>query len=211
MAKRKAVSSSSESESSSSSSDSSSSSSSSSSDSSVDIPKKAKVSAPSELGIGHWVENEFVVELEPAGKQEVAKMKIRKFNGKVSVDIRKHYDNGTKPTPKGVSLKPELFEKLTSWKKIISECCDLVQGKIQSIKDKPTFLSTTAEKDDINAYLDLDQYTKVRVYLFKKMLLIDIRSYYNGGPTKKGISVSHDVFERIVNVREWREAVKKLA
>ncbi len=160
---------------------------------------------------GKWMDNEFVVELEPSEKKEVAKLKVRKFNDKVSVDIRKYYDNGSKPTPKGVSLKPELFEKLCAWGDIVSECCDLVEGKTTCLKEKHSFVSTTTENNEINAYLELDAYHKVRVYMFKKLLLVDIRNYYSGGPTKKGISVSPEVFSKIVNLANWKDAVKKLS
>jgi hypothetical protein len=152
-----------------------------------------------------------VVELEKAEKKEQAKLKVRKFNGKVSVDIRKYYDNGSKPTPKGVSLKPELFEKLCAWKEIVDEGCDLVQGKISALKDQHMFVSITREGTDTNVYFELDAYHKVRVYVFKKMLLVDIRNYYNGGPTKKGISVSHEVFKSMVALSGWKEAVTKLS
>lgn len=149
--------------------------------------------------------------MEESDKKEVAKLKVRKFNNNVSVDIRKYYDNGSKPTPKGVSLKPDLFGKLCNWKNIISECCDLVEGKIAALKERHTFVSLTTDDKETVAYIELDAYHKVKVYLFKKMLLVDIRSYYSGGPTKKGISVSPETFEKIVNVSEWKDAVKKLS
>ena len=55
--------------------------------------------------------DEITIKLE--GKKKVS---IRKFKGQIYVDIREYYekDGEEKPSKKGISMKPELWEKLKS-------------------------------------------------------------------------------------------------
>ena len=157
-----------------------------------------------------WVDGDFVMDLE-SGKKEVAKIKVRKYQGNIYVDIRKYYDEGTKPTQKGISLKPDLFEKLCNWKELIDDAKSLVEGKSTGLTSRyAQFASITRDGTDVTVSADLDKGHVVKVYKFKNMLLIDIRNYYNGGPTKKGISLSPEVFDTIINWTEWKQAVVKL-
>ena len=162
--------------------------------------------------IGEWNEdNEFIVDLEK-DKKEVAKIKVRKFNDNVYIDLRKYYDNGSKPTLKGVSLKPELFTKLVSLKPIISEAVELVEMKRDSMS--PQYMQqASVMRDDkgVTVSIELDRGHMVKVSMFKKMMLVDIRNYYNGGPTKKGISVDPALFTKVVNWGEWKAAVDRLS
>ncbi len=50
------------------------------------------------------------------GLDSKKRVSIRKFKGQIYVDIREYYekDGDKKPTKKGISLKPELWEKLKS-------------------------------------------------------------------------------------------------
>lgn len=205
----------------SSSSDSSSSSSSSSSNSSSSSSSSSKSGRSSSEGSvkkvktdpiakGVWVEGDFVFDLEK-DKKEVSKIKVHKFKDNLYIDIRKYYDNGTKPTAKGISLKPELFEKLKNLSPVIYEAVELIEKKRDSLS--PHFQQkATVMRDDkeITVSLELDKYNIVRVSKFKKLMLIDIRNFYNGGPTKKGISLAPEIFRKIADWSEWKEALVKL-
>lgn len=151
-----------------------------------------------------------MVDLEK-DKSEVAKLKVRKYNGSVFVDIRKYYDNGTKPTPKGVSLRPELFGKLVSMGPLLEEAVGLVEKTLSSFSPQNTGrASITRDGGDVKVSAELDKNYQIGVSRFKNMTLIDIRNYYNGGPTKKGISLKPDLFRAIAEWDEWKEAVSKL-
>jgi hypothetical protein len=149
--------------------------------------------------------------LEPNDKKEVAKLKVRKFQNNVYIDIRKYYDEGSKPTQKGISLKPELFETLRGWAELIRESLDLVKGKIPSLTvPQASLVSIMRDGNQTTVTAQLDRGHVVKVYEFKKILLIDIRNYYNGGPTKKGISISPEMFEKLVSWNNWKTIVDKL-
>jgi hypothetical protein len=144
-------------------------------------------------------------------KKEVAKVKVRQFKNNLYVDIRKFYDNGTKPTAKGISLKPELFEKLVNLSPVIYESIQLIEKERNSISAEYQHQATIMKDgDETTVSMELDKYNVVRVSKFKKMMLIDIRNFYNGGPTKKGISLQPDLYKKIANWSEWKDALKKL-
>ena len=159
---------------------------------------------------GEWIENEFVVALEE-GKKEVAKVKVRKFQGNIYIDVRKYYENGTKPTTKGVSFKPDLFSKFQNWAPLVRESVDLVEGKIDSLTNQfASAASITRDGSEVSVSAELDKYHMLKVYKFKRMTLVDIRNYYNGGPTKKGIALSPEIVHVLLNWKEWRDAMQKL-
>jgi hypothetical protein len=163
------------------------------------------------LPVGTWTDGEYVVPLEPNDKKEVAKLKVKKFQGNIYIDIRKYYDEGTKPTQKGISMKPDLFEKLRGWSGLVRESMDLVTGKISSLTvPQASLASIMRDGSETSVTAELDKGHVLKVYQFKKMLLIDIRNYYNGGPTKKGISISPELFEKIVGWNDWKTVVDKL-
>jgi len=166
--------------------------------------------APATAITGEWIDGEYVIALE-SGKKEIAKLKIRKFQGNCYIDIRKYYDEGTKPTQKGISMKPDIFEKLHAWEPLIRESMDLVNGKISSLTTtQASVASIMRDGSETTVTAELDRGHVVKIYCFKKMLLIDIRNYYNGGPTKKGISIGPDLFEKIIAWKDWKGVVEKL-
>ena len=145
-------------------------------------------------------------------KSEVARLKIRKFNGNVYVDIRKYYDNGTKPTQKGISLRPDMFEKLANMKDLVEQSIELVDKRITSLSPQNAARATVMrDGDDVKVSIELDRGHQIGVSKFKSMMLIDVRNYYNGAPTKKGISLKPELFRMIANLEDWKEAVRKLA
>ncbi len=145
-------------------------------------------------------------------KSEVAKLKVKKFNGNVYIDIRKYYDNGTKPTTKGVSLRPDLFQKLVNMKDVIDESIELIEKTRTSLSPQNAARATVMrDGDQVKVSMELDKSHQVGISKFKAMVLIDVRNFYNGGPTKKGISMKPDVFNTVVNFDGWKEAVAKLA
>jgi hypothetical protein len=158
-----------------------------------------------------WIEGDFVMPLEE-GKSEIAKVKVRKYNGSVYVDVRKYYDNGSKPTPKGVSLRPDLFSKLVGMKELVEESVDLVEGKIKSLSTQNALRASVMREDgSVKVSIELDRGHQIGVSKFKNMILVDVRSFYNGAPTKKGISLKPEQFRTLVDWSEWKEAVAKLA
>lgn len=159
---------------------------------------------------GRWEGEEFVMDLEK-DKKEVAKLKVRKFNGNVYVDVRKYYDDGTKPTTKGISLRPDLFEKLLTLRPVIEESVELVEKRREALSPQHALkASTMRENDEVSVSIELDRGHQVRVSKFKQMTLVDIRSFYNGGPTKKGISLAPEIIEKVFTCPEWKAAVAKL-
>ena len=144
-------------------------------------------------------------------KKEVAKIKVKNFNGQVYVDIRKYYDEGTKPTTKGISLKPEIFEKMINYKDLVSEAIELVEKKRDSLSPRYEQVASIIRDDKkVSVSIELDRGHMMKVYKFKQMLLVDVRNFYNGGPTKKGISIQPDIFEKISHWGEWKQAADKL-
>ena len=160
-----------------------------------------------------WIDGEFVLKLQPGAKADQAKVKVRQFQGKVYVDIRKYYDNGTKPTPKGVSLKPELFQKLVELGELISDAQNVVQGRQTSLDNRFVTAQATVVRDGNEVYItaELDAYHVVKIYKFKNMILIDVRNLYKGAPTKKGISLPPDAFAKMVGWEGWKAAVQQLS
>jgi hypothetical protein len=144
-------------------------------------------------------------------KKEVAKIKVKKFNGQIYVDIRKYYDEGTKPTTKGISLKPELFEKMINFKDLVTEAIELVEKKRDTLSPRYAQAASIIRDDkEVSVSIELDRGHMMKVYKFKQMLLVDVRNFYNGGPTKKGISIQPDIFEKIAHWGEWEQAADKL-
>ena len=144
-------------------------------------------------------------------KKEVTKLKVRKFQGNVYIDVRKYYDNGSKPTLKGMSFKPDLFTKFQTWAPLIRESVDLVEGRVSSLAN-PFSASATIARDgsDITVTAELDKYHMLKIYKFKHMTLIDVRNYYNGGPTKKGIALSPEIVEILLEWKGWKDVMQKL-
>lgn len=71
-------------------------------------PKKIESESEGSIIVGN---DEISIKLD--NKKKVS---IRKFKGETYIDIREYYekDGEKKPTKKGISLKPELWEKLKS-------------------------------------------------------------------------------------------------
>jgi hypothetical protein len=156
------------------------------------------------------VDNEFVAPLEK-GKSEITKIKVKKFSGNIYVDIRKFYDEGSKPTPKGISLRPELFEKLIFLRPVIEQSVDLVEKTRDSLAPEHAGrASVMRDGSEVKVSIELDKSIQIGVSRFKNMTLIDVRSFYNGAPTKKGVSLKPDMFRAVVEWDQWKEAVAKL-
>jgi hypothetical protein len=144
-------------------------------------------------------------------KKEVTKVKVRKYQGNVYIDVRKYYDNGSKPTMKGVSFKPDLFTKFQNLGPLIKNSIALVEGRIDSLEgNAAAAASITRDGSETIVSAELDKYHMIKVSKFKHMTLVDIRNYYNGGPTKKGISMSPEIVESLLNWTEWKSAMQKL-
>jgi hypothetical protein len=172
-------------------------------------PNSSKLEQEEE-SLGRWIDGEYVVDLE-TDKSEVAKLKVRVFKGKVYIDIRKYYDNGTKPTPKGVSLSTELFEKLIGSKEVIEEGIDLVEKRIGFLSERTASrASVMRENNEVKVSIELDKSHQVTVSKFKNMTLVDIRSFFNGSPTKKGICLKPEVVRTVTSWKEWKNAVSQL-
>ncbi len=144
-------------------------------------------------------------------KKEVTKVKVRKYEGNVYVDVRKYYDNGSKPTMKGMSFKPDLFTKFQTWAPLIRESVKLVEGRVSALEN-PFAASATIARDgsEITVSAELDKYHMLKIYKFKHMTLVDVRNYFRGGPTKKGISLSPEIVETLLEWKEWKDAMQKL-
>lgn len=163
--------------------------------------KVRKVSNPD----GEWVKGEFVLELSDS-----TKLTLRKFKGQNYVDIRKFLND--KPTFKGISLKPELLETVLNFKPKIVSALKLV-GKVSSKDPLPAEIQS--EKIHVNAegeiVFEISEYVKLKVYTFKGRLLVDIRNFFKGNPTKKGISVSPEIMETVLNKHSWKEWSQMIA
>ena len=64
-----------------------------------------------------------------------------------------------------------------------------------------------SENDSVYVTTELDKTHILKVYKFKAYTLIDIRSHYSGGPTKKGISLQPEIFEKIIKWTTWKKAL----
>lgn len=112
---------------------------------------------------------------------------------------------------KGVSFKPDLFTKFQNWAPLIRESVDIVEGRTSALTN-PFASSASIMRDgsDVSVSAELDKYHMLKVYKFKHMTLVDVRNYYNGGPTKKGIALSPELVDVLLDWKEWKEAMQKL-
>ncbi|EER03111.1 conserved hypothetical protein [Perkinsus marinus ATCC 50983] len=138
------------------------------------------------------------------------KVKAKLWKGMVFMDIRKYFDEGRKPTQKGVFLNVEKYEKTMARQEMVTAALKWLDegGRAKSpvltgvLRNDSTFIDP-----DGAIIMEIDKGLKLKVYSFKGMYLVDIRSYFKGNATKKGISLKPDVYFKIANWTDWSKAV----
>jgi hypothetical protein len=142
------------------------------------------------------------------------KLQVRKFKGDVYVDIRKFHDG--KPTLKGLSMKPDLFERVfVTWNSRIQEAFKVLKPSCKPSDAVPEGLAGEKVRRDAEGWLvfEVQDYYQVKVYQFKGKPLVDVRNFFKGNPTKKGISLSPETFGKVsewLEKEDWRAIVQKV-
>ncbi|KAF4660308.1 MmpL domain protein [Perkinsus chesapeaki] len=138
------------------------------------------------------------------------KVKAKLWKGMVFMDIRKYYDEGRKPTQKGVFLNVEKYEKVVLRQEMVTAALKWLD---EGGRAKSTVLTGVLRNDstfidpDGAVIIEVDKGLKMKVYSFKGMYLVDIRSYFKGNATKKGISLKPDVYFKVAEWKDWTKAV----
>ncbi|KAF4729433.1 MmpL domain protein [Perkinsus olseni] len=138
------------------------------------------------------------------------KVKAKLWKSMVFMDIRKYYDEGRKPTQKGVFLNVEKYEKVMARQEMVTAALKWLEegGRAKSsvltgvLRNDSTFIDP-----DGAVIMEIDKGLKVKVYSFKGLYLVDIRSYFKGNATKKGISLKPDVYFKVAGWKDWSKAV----
>jgi Transcriptional Coactivator p15 (PC4) len=141
--------------------------------------------------------------------QHLLKLRIHKFKSSTLVDIRKYYDTD-KPSLKGISLKLDQFEELFNKRerifKAISHATKNESEGVKSFTEIPDSIRCESCSRDADGFIQFElksPYVKLKITQFKGKFYIDIRQYFKGSPTKKGIMLDVEVFRKILGWQEW--------
>ena len=125
------------------------------------------------------------------------------------MDVRKFV--GDKPTPKGLCMKPELFSRLVANRERLMAAIAVVKNGETDLPEHIKGSVGDCWRDPEGAIvMELDKYHKCKIYKFKGMLLVDVRQFFKDNPTKKGISMAPEIFDKITSWTDWESVVNKI-